>query len=124
MRLAEALILRGDIQKRLGQLQDRFKRSSWVQEGEKPTEDPAKLRREVDADIAQLRALMAQINRTNITTRLASGETLMEALAVRDARRAPPEHLAVGGRRRLGKGRSHRSGRDSAHPRHRRGDPA
>ena len=28
---------------------------------------------------------MAQINRTNITTRLASGETLMEALATRDA---------------------------------------
>ena len=40
MRLAEALILRGDIQKRLAQLQDRFKRSSWVQEGEKPAEDP------------------------------------------------------------------------------------
>jgi hypothetical protein len=85
VRLAEALILRGDIQKRLAQLQDRFKRSSWVQEGERPAEDPAKLRREVDADIEQLRALMTRINAANMATRLGTGETLMEALAARDA---------------------------------------
>ena len=85
MKLAEALLERGDAQKRLAQLQDRLKRSSWVQEGEKPHEDPAKLRREVTALVEQLQALMTRINRANMSTRLASGDTLMEALALRDA---------------------------------------
>lgn len=85
MKLAEALILRGDTQKRLAQLQDRLKRSSWVQEDEKPHEDPARLRAEVKALIQQLQVLMVQINRANMVTRLGSGETLTEALALRDA---------------------------------------
>ena len=84
MKLAEALIARGDIQKRLAQLQDRLKRSSWVQEGEQPHEDPAKLRREIAALVTQLETLIFQINRANISTRLPSGVTLTEALAQRD----------------------------------------
>ncbi len=85
MKLAEALILRGDIQKRLAQLKDRFQRSSMVQEGDKPHEEPARLRREIAALIEQLQTLVVQINQANITTRLASGITLTEALAQRDA---------------------------------------
>src|SRR5262249_30467790 len=84
MKLAEALIQRGDIQKRLAELQDRLKRSAWGQEGEQPHEDPAKLKREVTALVEQLQDLVFQINRANITTRLASGMTLTEALAQRD----------------------------------------
>ena len=68
MKLAEALIERGDIQKRLTQLQDRLKRSSWVQEGEKPHEDPARLRREIAALVTQLETLIFKINRANIST--------------------------------------------------------
>ncbi len=85
MKLAEALILRGDIQKRLAQLQDRLKRSAWVQEGETPHEDPTKLRNQVTSLIQQLRELIYQINQANMTTRLSSGMTLTEALASRDA---------------------------------------
>ncbi len=85
MKLAEALIRRGDTQKRLAELQDRLKRSSWVQEGEKPHEDPAKLRRDVVELVEQLQALITQINQANISTRLESGMTLTEALAFRDA---------------------------------------
>ncbi len=85
MKLAEALILRGDIQKRLAQLQDRLNRAVWVQEGEQPPEGPEKLRTEVAALIEQLRTLVIQINQANITTRLESGATLTEALALRDA---------------------------------------
>src|SRR6185437_4144421 len=81
----EALILRGDVQKRLAQLQDRLKRSAWVQEGEKPHEDPMKLRQQVAALIQQLQALIVQINQANMVTRLESGMTLTEALAFRDA---------------------------------------
>lgn len=85
MKLAEALIARGDIQKRLTQLQDRLQRSSWVQEGEKPHEDPARLRHEIAGLVAQLQTLIFQINQANISTWLDSGETLTEALAQRDA---------------------------------------
>ena len=85
MKLSEALILRGDVQKRLAQLQDRLKRSAWVQEGEKPHEDPMKLRQQVAALIQQLQALIIQINQANMVTRLESGMTLTEALAFRDA---------------------------------------
>lgn len=85
MKLAEALIVRGDTQKRLAQLQDRLKRSAWVQEGETPHEDPAKLRQQVVALIKQLQDLIYQINQANMTTRLGSGMTLTEALALRDA---------------------------------------
>jgi ADP-ribose pyrophosphatase YjhB (NUDIX family) len=85
MKLAEALIARGDIQKRLAQLQDRLQRSSWVQEGEKPHEDPARLRHEITGLVAQLQTLIFQINQANISTRLESGMTLTEALAQRDA---------------------------------------
>jgi len=85
LKLSEALILRGDVQKRLAQLQDRLKRSAWVQEGEKPHEDPMKLRQQVAALIQQLQALIVQINQANMVTRLESGMTLTEALAFRDA---------------------------------------
>ncbi len=84
MKLAEALIARGDIQKRLAQLQDRLKRSSWVQEGEKPHEDPARLRREIAALVIELETLIFKINQANISTQLPSGVTLTEALARRD----------------------------------------
>lgn len=85
MKLAEALILRGDTQKRLAQLQDRLKRSAWVQEGEEAHEDPSKLRQQVASLVRQLQDLIYRINRANMTTRLASGMTLTEALALRDA---------------------------------------
>ena len=85
MKLSEALILRGDVQKRLAQLQDRLKRSAWVQEGVKPHEDPMKLRQQVAALIQQLQSLISEINQANMTARLGSGMTLTEALAFRDA---------------------------------------
>lgn len=85
MKLAEALIARGDIQKRLTQLQDRLNRSSWVQEGEKPHEDPARLRQEIATLVSQIQTLIFKINQANISTHLESGQTLTEALAARDA---------------------------------------
>ncbi|HEU5349866.1 MAG TPA: DIP1984 family protein [Ktedonobacterales bacterium] len=85
MKLAEALILRGDVQKRLAQLQDRLTRSAWVQEGEAPHEDPTKLRAQVASLIEQLQDLIIKINQANMTTQLESGMTLTEALALRDA---------------------------------------
>lgn len=43
MKLAEALILRADYQKRLAQLRERIKANARVQEGESPAEEPQAL---------------------------------------------------------------------------------
>jgi hypothetical protein len=85
MKLAEALILRADAQKRLQKLLERVKSSVLVQEGEAPPEDPAELLAEAERLVGQIRDLMALVNRTNLTTRLADGRSLTDALAERDA---------------------------------------
>lgn len=83
MRLAEALQLRSDLQKRIYQLQERLNQNATVQEGEKPAEDPVSLLHELDGCIAQLEELMERINRTNSQTVTAEG-TLTALLAKRD----------------------------------------
>lgn len=83
MKLAEALQLRGDLQKRMQQLSHRLLMNATCQEGEKPAEDPVALLKEYDGCAAQLEELMACINRTNSETVTASG-TLTELLAKRD----------------------------------------
>ena len=82
MKLAEALQLRTDLQKRISQLSSRLCNNATVQEGEKPAEDPAALMEEYEDCVAQLEGLIARINRTNSETRTESG-TLTE-LARRD----------------------------------------
>ncbi len=83
MKLAEALQLRGDLQKRLEQLSSRLYNNATVQEGEAPAEDPAALLEEYEDCAGQLETLIARINRTNCETRTDSG-TLTELLAKRD----------------------------------------
>ena len=83
MKLAEALQLRSDLQKRIYQLQERLNQNATVQEGEKPAEDPVSLLHELDGCIAQLEELMERINRTNSQTVTAEG-TLTALLAKRD----------------------------------------
>ena len=53
MKLAEALILRADLQKRIAQLSARLKDSAKVQEGDEPTEDLKALFAELDQMLAQ-----------------------------------------------------------------------
>jgi hypothetical protein len=43
MKLAEALILRADLQKRIEQLKQRILNNVMVQEGDEPAEDPSQL---------------------------------------------------------------------------------
>ena len=63
MKLAEALILRADAQKRLQQLRERLNRSAKVQEGEEPAENPQELLAELDRLVADYGRLVKQINR-------------------------------------------------------------
>ena len=83
MKLAEALQLRADLQKRMEQLASRLYDNATVQEGEAPAEDPEALWAEYEDCAGQLEDLMSRINRTNCETRTENG-TLTELLARRD----------------------------------------
>lgn len=84
MKLAEALVLRSDHQRRLSRLKSRLLRVAQVQEGDEPAEAPADLIAEFEEVAAELETLIQRINQTNLATRLPSGVTLTEALATRD----------------------------------------
>ena len=83
MKLAEALRLRADLQKRISQLDSRLMNNARVQEGEQPAEDPAQLLVEQEACYEEYEALVEKINRTNSATVLPEG-SLTALLAKRD----------------------------------------
>jgi len=84
MKLAEALVLRADLQKRIAQLRERLRQSALVQEGEQPPENPEQLLTELDALLHQLGDMIVRINRTNMQVHLSADEILSDALARRD----------------------------------------
>src|ERR1051325_6850366 len=84
MKIGEALTLRSQLQIRFQQLRERLKARVLVQEGEQPPEDPTELLNELERVADQLATLIAQINRTNLSTTLPDGGTLTDALARRD----------------------------------------
>lgn len=86
MKLAEALLLRADLQKRIEQIESRLLRNAKVQEGETPAEDPQALLAELSDLVRQLEALMRRINETNAALTDA-GETMTALLARRDCLR-------------------------------------
>src|SRR5271165_5367772 len=83
MKVAEALALRADLQRRLEQLKVRLVKNARMQEGDKPEEDPAELQAELDKLAQELTLLIQRINRTNAASRLGD-RTLADALAERD----------------------------------------
>ena len=85
MKMAKALLLRADLQKKLASLRERVTRYAAVQKGDKPHEDPARLMSEANGVIKDLASLVARINRANLTHKLKDGRTLTDALAQRDA---------------------------------------
>jgi len=84
MKLAEALILRADCQKRIEQLKSRLLRNARIQEGEEPSEFPAALIGELENVARELVDLIKRINKTNSTTTFADGGSIADALAERD----------------------------------------
>ena len=84
MKLAEALIVRADLQKKMEQLRPRLTRSAKVQEGEKPPENPQDLIKELENLSAQLEELIRRINKTNAVTMCENDMSLTAALAKRD----------------------------------------
>jgi len=84
MKLAEALILRADCQKRIEQLKARLLRTARVQEGEEPSENPQNLLGELERVSGELVDLIKRINKTNSTTPFDAGQSIADALAERD----------------------------------------
>lgn len=84
MKLAEALIIRADCQKKISQLRSRLVNSAKVQEGEQPPENPQTLLAELDATVHELTHLIQKINQTNSQTFLEENLTISDALAQRD----------------------------------------
>ena len=85
MKLAEALILRADLQKRLEQLKARLRNNVLVQEGDDPSENPDFLLKELSKMENDLADIIVKINRTNSSTDFSDRMTLAEALVRRDA---------------------------------------
>ncbi len=84
MRLAEALSLRGDLQKRVAQLRERIHANVRFQEGEEPSENATELLAEAGETIDRLQSLIAAINMTNSSLVLKDGRSMTSALAARD----------------------------------------
>ncbi len=87
MKLAEALALRGEAQKRFEQLRARAVATARFQEGEEPAEDASSLLADAHDALDKLVILISQINMTNSSNSLADGTTLTAALANRDVLR-------------------------------------
>ena len=83
MKLAEALILRSDLLKKLQSLKDRIQRFAVVQEGDKPHEDPKEILKQANGAAEELRDLVFKIETGNHTGKVADGRTIARALADR-----------------------------------------
>ncbi len=84
MKIAEALLLRADMQKKLASLRERIGRNAVVQEGDQPHEDPGKLLHEAFAVLGELESLVFRINQANLSNALSDGRSLTEAIARRE----------------------------------------
>ena len=94
MKLAEALVLRKDHQKRLQQLKDRILRNCLVQEGELPSEQPGVLMEEYDKICGDLDSLVQRINRANLSNPVGRFSNVADALFHRNLQRQRHEVYA------------------------------
>ncbi|NOU75622.1 hypothetical protein GC098_30335 [Paenibacillus sp. LMG 31458] len=84
MKLAEALVLRADAQRKVAQLKKRLERVVKVQEGEEPVEQPNFLFEELNRTIEELTSWVKKINKTNSLTSFDTNMSIADALAERD----------------------------------------
>lgn len=93
MKLAEALLLRSDLMKKIEHLQNRIRPVLIVSDDKQPQEDPVKLLAQLRTAIQDLEILVIRINKTNNETDIKEEGSLMEALAKRDALKMLSEKL-------------------------------
>ena len=83
MKLAEALSIRAELQKKTEQVEQRLKSVVKIQEGDTPEESPVDLLSELYQAAAQLEKLLYRINITNLRT-VRGGETITAMIARKD----------------------------------------
>jgi hypothetical protein len=84
MKLAEALNIRSDMNRRLQELRERILRNAKYQEGDSPSEDPTALISEYELLNNSYMDLVIRINQTNNTIALSNGKDMVYALAQRE----------------------------------------
>ena len=84
MKLAEALLIRSDMQKKLAQIKARIRSNVKVQEGDTPNEDPNALMIDASQIITELSSLIERIHRTNALAKIDKGQSMLTLLVERD----------------------------------------
>ncbi|MEK5396460.1 DIP1984 family protein [Paenibacillus sp. FSL K6-2859] len=84
MKLAEALVNRSDLTRKIAQLKQRLERVVKVQEGEEPAEQPEVLLQEIERAVNEQTILIRAINRTNSSVAFNEIWSIADALAERD----------------------------------------
>ncbi|HTO16787.1 MAG TPA: DIP1984 family protein [Edaphocola sp.] len=95
MKLAEALLLRADLQKKIEHLQYRITPLLIVSDDRLPQEEPIELMAQLRKVILNLESIIIQINKTNNETLIEGEGVLMEALAKRDSLKMLVEKLRI-----------------------------
>lgn len=85
MKLAEALLDRAEIQKKITDLQGRIQNNAVVQQDDAPSEDPNKLFADLCQCYTDLDSLNCRINTTNNTTPFDDKMKICDALALRES---------------------------------------
>lgn len=93
MKLAEGLLLRADLMKKIEHLQNRIRPVLIVSDEKLPQEDPVKILAQMRRTIQDLEAIIIRINKTNNDTMVEGEGSLMEALAKRDSLKMLSEKL-------------------------------
>jgi len=93
MKLAEGLLLRADLMKKIEHLQNRIRPVLIVSDDKVPQENPDKLLAQLRKAIEDLETLIIRINKTNNKTKVEGEGSLMEALANRDSLKMLSEKL-------------------------------
>ena len=84
MKLAEALLIRSDMQKKLAQLKGRIRSNVKVQDGDTPSEDHNALMIDASQIITELSILIERIHRTNAIAKTDKGQSILTLLVERD----------------------------------------
>ncbi len=84
MKIAEALSLRKDLEKRISKLKERLENVARIQVGDEPSENPEELMTELERCLEQQERLIFSINVTNMKIVSEDGKTMTKLLAERD----------------------------------------
>ena len=84
MKLAEALLLRADQQKKLVSLRERIGKNAVCQQGDQPHEDPNDLIKEAFQVLGEFEDLVSRINSANAVNKIHDGRTITQAIAARE----------------------------------------